>query len=221
MKLLVVIIIVFLLGLIYTVKYGDGGCCAGNGGNKREGFLNQPKCPNLLIQKGNQFLLYNTNVAEVPGVNPIAFANLNDYVEFMEWQRSNGIRCPILFLKYSYDAQGNPVYSMRPSPEDPQGGLPPMVPLGEAVPPMTLLVDAARNNFPFNENSYPGFDQNNQYIGDYTPLDKLAHAQEKVRRYSTSAMDTNWGGAVFSQAAVDAGNYSSDQVAIDDTTNNI
>ena len=202
---------------MYTVKYSGGGSSTGG----IEGFLNKPKCPNLLIQKGNQFLLYNTNVAEVPGVNPIAFSTLDQYVEFLGWQRSQGIRCPVLFLKYSYDAQGHPIYSMRPSPTDPQGGLPPMVPLGEAVPPMTLLVDAARNNPPFNENSYPGFDEQNQYVGDYTPLDKLANAQEKVRRYSTSAMDTNWGGAVYSQDAVDVGNYSGDRVWINDETESL
>ena len=213
MKSIVIIVIVFLLGLIYTIRSGGSKC-------SKEGFLNKPRCPNLLIQKGTQYLLYNTNVAEIPGVNPITFETLNDYVEFMEWQRSQGIRCPILYLQYSYDAQGHPIYKMRPSPEDPQGGLPPMVPLGEAVPPMTLLVDSARNNPPYNENSYPGFDPDNQYIGEYTPLDKLANAQEKTRKYSTSAMDTNWGGATFSQSVVDAGEYSGDRVWINVSPNN-
>ena len=44
------------------------------------------RCPNILIQKGNTFLLYNSKLAKVPGVNPLTFNNLEDYTEFVDWQ---------------------------------------------------------------------------------------------------------------------------------------
>jgi hypothetical protein len=83
------------------------------------------QCPNLLIQKGSRFYLYNSKMSKVPGVNPIEFENLEDYVGFLEWQRSKNIRCPVLYLQQSIDAQGNTVYKIRPSVTEPQGGLPP------------------------------------------------------------------------------------------------
>ena len=58
-----------------------------------------PRCPNLLIQKGCKIYLHNTKIAEVPGVNPIEFNNLEEYTQFIDWQRSQGIRCPVLYLQ--------------------------------------------------------------------------------------------------------------------------
>ena len=55
-------------------------------------------CPDVLIQKGKVFYLYNSKRTKVPGVNPIRFKDLEEYSEFLEWQRSQGITCPILFL---------------------------------------------------------------------------------------------------------------------------
>ena len=112
--LLVFIIIMFLLGIYYSIY-------------SVEGFksIDAPRCPTILVQKDKAFFLYNPSVAEVPGVNPIQFSNLEEYVEFMEWQRSQGIHCPVLYLQNSYDTQGNSVYKIRPSVTDLQGGLPP------------------------------------------------------------------------------------------------
>ena len=56
-------------------------------------------------------------------VNPVVFNDLEDYVEFLNWQKSQGIICPILFLQRSYNAQGKEEYKIRPSPFDKQGGL--------------------------------------------------------------------------------------------------
>jgi hypothetical protein len=50
-------------------------------------------------KKDNKFYLYNSKVVKVPGVNPVVFNNLEDYVEFIEWQRSQNINCPVLFLQ--------------------------------------------------------------------------------------------------------------------------
>ena len=74
------------IGFIFYTQKGDNGL---------EGFTDQSKptrCPNLLIQKGAKYYLYNTKLEEVPGVNPIVFDTLDDYTEFLKWQHHVGIR---------------------------------------------------------------------------------------------------------------------------------
>lgn len=93
-----------------------------------EGFRtmpDNPRCPNLLVQKGSKIYLYNNKLSNVPGVNPIVFNNLEEYTEFLDWQRSQGIRCPVLYLQEVYDASGKRVCKARPCVMEPQGGLPP------------------------------------------------------------------------------------------------
>ena len=235
-------IIVFFIGLYFYAKscgpkYNEG--MTNNGGEVR--------CPNLLIQKGSRFYLYNSKIAKVPGVNPVEFENLEDYTEFLDWQRSQGIRCPVLYLQHTYDAQGNPVYKVRPSVSEPQGGLAPnsnshsnfiltpssqgnMAPsIGSSIgnliteqeankniavlPNPTLLVDATRNDPPYNKNSYPAFDQTSYYVGTTTPLDKI-NAKEENMLYSPNPMDDNWGGAAFTQSLVDQGYYKDNEVSM-------
>ena len=229
-------IIVFLIGLYFYARSSNP--------KYNENFANlggEVRCPNLLIQKGSRIYLYNSKLAQVPGVNPVEFENLEDYTEFLDWQRSHGIRCPVLYLQHTYDAQGNPVYKVRPSVSEPQGGLPPsrhstpssqgnMAPsigssIGDlikeeststnimAAPNPTLLVDATRNDPPYNKNSYPAFDQTSYYVGTTTPLDKIS-AKEENMLYSPNPMDTEWGGATFTQSLVDQGYYKDNEVSI-------
>jgi len=73
-------------------------------------------CPNLLIKKGDKYYLQNTKKVVVPGVNPIAFNSLDEYEEFIKWQRSHNIKCPILFVEYAYNTQNHPVYFIQPNP---------------------------------------------------------------------------------------------------------
>lgn len=199
---LLFIFFVFTLGLYYC-------CCPSP--TSIEGFNDKIpyRCPNLLIQKGQQFYLYNSKIAKVPGVNPVKFNNLEDYVEFTEWQRSQGIRCPVLFLQETYDAQGNPVYSARPSPTDLQGGLPNQT-LG--TQPITKLFDAGRDDSPYNKNSFPGFDGQDQYVGLNTPLDQMYN--DTSSKVSPNPMDANWGGETYTQNLVDQGYYAEDEVTI-------
>jgi len=194
-------IFIFLGGIYFYSIYSN-----------KEGLTNmningEKRCPNLLIQKGAKFFLYNTNLAEVPGVNPIEFNNLEDYVEFLEWQRAAGIVCPVLYLQNSYDAQGNRVYKVRPSVTELQGGLPPSVPVQLPT-------------------KYQYIDQNQVYLGNlnmrqdtyYTQpiypesLDigtgvKPVPDQNNQLLYSDNAMDPNWGGVEYTQALVDNGYY--------------
>ena len=230
-------IIVFLIGLYFYAKCSDP--------KYYEGLTNntQVRCPNLLIQKGSRFYLYNSKIAEVPGVNPVEFDNLEDYTEFLDWQRSHGIRCPVLYLQHTYDTQGNPVYKVRPSVSELKGGLPPSSSIqstpaaqgnmangiassiGElireqeintniAAPPNpTLLVDATRNDPPYNKKSYPAYDPSSYYVGTTSPLDKIS-AKEENMLYSPNPMDHNWGGAEFTQSLIDQGYYKDNEVMI-------
>ena len=223
--LIFLLIIVFLIGLYFYAKNGN------------EGFANNEstgvRCPNLLIQKGSRFYLYNSKLAQVPGVNPVEFDNLEDYTEFLDWQRSQNIRCPVLYLQETYDAQGNRVYKSRPSVSELQAGLPPstsapigiasqvpplmessLEPVGEdAYPNPTLLVDATRNDPPYNKNSYPAHDQTSYYIGTTTPLD-LMDIKQETAKISPNPMDPNWGGAKYTQSLVDRGYYKENEVNI-------
>jgi hypothetical protein len=224
------LVLIFLLGLYFYAKQSCG--CATS---SVEGFKNSKgqRCPDMLIQKGSKFYLYNSKVAQVPGVNPIEFDNLEDYTEFLDWQRSQNIRCPVLYLQETYDAQGNRVYKSRPSVSEPQAGLPPssaapmgiasqvppfmesaMEPVGEpAYPNPTLLVDATRNDPPYNQGSYPAYDQTSYYIGTTTPLDAMDMQQEKMP-VSPNPMDPNWGGSAYTQSLVDKGYYKENEVNI-------
>jgi hypothetical protein len=220
-------ILVFLIGLYFYAKCSDPNYLEGltnNNNSSNTGI----RCPNLLIQKGARFYLYNSKVAKVPGVNPVEFDNLEDYTEFLDWQRSQGIRCPVLYLQESYDAQGNPVYKARPSVSEPQAGLPPSIAssagdiiqestLGDsnalAYPNPTLLVDATRNDPPYNKNSYPAYDETSYYIGTTTPLDAMDLSQEKSG-VSPNPMDPNWGGTNYTQELVDKGYYKQNEVSL-------
>jgi hypothetical protein len=165
------ILLVFLCGIYFYAKTADP--------NYYEGLTNNNglRCPNILIQKGARFYLYNSKVAKVPGVNPVEFDNLEEYTEFLDWQRSQGIRCPVLYLQQSYDAQGNEVYKSRPGVSEQQGGLPPS---GPVYPNPTLLVDATQNDPSYNINSYPAHDQTSYYVGTTTPLDKMNQQKENL-----------------------------------------
>ena len=226
------ILILFIILLLALVL------CSFLGGSKySEGFTvdtpRKPKCPDMLIQKGSRFYLYNSKLTQVPGVNPIEFENLEDYTEFLDWQKSQNIKCPVLYLQETYDAQGKRVYKARPSVSEPQSGLPPsanppvgiasqvpplmessLEPVGEeAYPNPTLLVDATRNDPPYNSQSYPSHDPSNYYIGTTTPLDMMNVKQEKAP-ISPDPMDPNWGGSAYTQSLVDKGYYKENEVSL-------
>jgi hypothetical protein len=113
-------------------------------------------CPNLLIKQGERYHLHNTRKAEVPGINPITFDNLEDYTEFIKWQRMNGIRCPILSLQQTNEGEfimNNNIPNVMDTIDLAQ---------------WSLLEDAGRT-----KGNVPSFDEQNQDIGLITPLDML------------------------------------------------
>lgn len=205
---LLFILFIFLGGLYFYIFYSKNprlleGLTTNNG---------EKRCPNLLIQKGSKYYLLNSNIAQVPGVNPIEFNTLEEYTEFLEWQRGAGIRCPVLYVQNTYDAQGNRVYKVRPSVTEPEGGLPPTTPVPIPLK-FTELVDAGRNDPPYNQGSYPAYDQTSYYVGAITPLDMVKNSDYNML-YSDNPMDPNWGGAKYTQALVDSGYYKGNEVDI-------
>jgi hypothetical protein len=214
-------IVLFFIGLFFYAKGTDLSYTFSEGFTPNDS--NGIRCPNVLIQKGSKFYLYNSKIAQVPGVNPIEFDNLEDYSEFLDWQRSQNIRCPVLYLQETYDVQGNKVYKTRPGVHDLQAGLPPSIAsssgemiiesdLGTPDVPVytnpTLLVDATQNDPPYNENSYPAHDQTDYYIGTTTPLDMM----NKKSTTSPDPMNPNWGGADYTQKLVDNHYYKDNYV---------
>jgi hypothetical protein len=186
----VLAIVLFVLGLAVCMTYTSRDV---------EGF-NTQLCPDTLVQKGASILLYNSKTSE----KPVVFNNLEEYVDFVNVQQQRKVACPVLFLQQMNNAQGETVYNVRPSPTNPNAG--------DNVDP-TLLQDASRNDPPFNKNSYPGFDPQNQMVGEYNMLDQYYNVGT-TQSVSANAMDPNWGGAEYSQAAVDAGNYVGDQIMV-------
>ena len=206
---MLIIIIIFLAGLYFYIRYTSNpkmleGLTTING---------ELRCPNLLIQKGTKYYLYNSNLAQVPGVNPIQFNDLEEYTEFLEWQRGAGIRCPVLYVQNTYDAQGNRVYKVRPSVTELEGGLPPTTTVPLPLKFETPLVDATRSDPPYNQGGYPAFDQSSYYVGAITPLDQIKNSNYNML-YSDNAMDPNWGGPEYTQALTDAGYYKDNEVNI-------
>tara|TARA_B110000046_G_scaffold95301_1_gene103023 strand:- start:4203 stop:4937 length:735 start_codon:yes stop_codon:yes gene_type:complete len=186
---LILIGVTFFLGILY---------CMHSTHELREGFNTKTDCPNLLVQKGKELHLTYTNKAKIPGVNPVKFDNLEDYTEFVNWQRAKGIRCPVLYFKQTYDTQNNLGYKMTPTISIKQDGVQNTI----NTPKEQQLYDANHDDKPYNNNSYAGFDSDDQYVGAYTPLDKKFKSTEKV---SANAMDVQWGGATYSEEMVEGG----------------
>ena len=202
-----IVLFIFLLGLYYCLNVSPRTIY--------EGYENKNSpCPNVLIQKGSEIYLYNSKQAKIPGVNPIKFDNLEGYVEYLEWQKHYGIECPVLFLQRSFDAQGKAIYQVRPDIFDVQVGLPATVPMGEQPMETSKLVDAGRNDPPYNKNSFPAYDPMNLYQGEYTPLDKMFHEQEQTQQLSDNPMDSNWGGIEYTEKQVASGKYAGNEVGL-------
>jgi hypothetical protein len=112
-----IILSVFALGFLFTISYRHKDLI-------KEPFDLTNKCPNLLIRKGKEIHLVNTNKALIPGANPIKFKSLEEYSQFIEYQKHLKIKCPILYYQETYDTQNNKGYRLHSDPLNPQPGLP-------------------------------------------------------------------------------------------------
>ena len=203
------LIMVFLAGIwviltpqpkIETMDNNDSGTGTDNG------------CPDLLVQKGDRLLLYNTKKPE-DDTNPIPFFDLDEYIFYLDQHRKQGNSCPVLYLQQENNAQGQDVYRIRPSPFDKQGGLPPISGLNDQPVQQEIvrMVDASREHPPYNNNNYSGFDPTSQYVGVYTTLD-VRHDSTKKQGTSDNPMDPNWGGVEVTNQSLESGKYDENNI---------
>ena len=193
------VVLVFLAGLYYYMF-----------GNGKEGFQGPVRCPNLLVQKGSKFFLYNTDLAEVPGVNPVEFNDLEEYAEFLEWQRGAGIRCPVLYLQNSYDTQGNSVYKMRPDVFEPEGGLSPTPAAVSTTPYSKMVLPPNRPVMPINFDSYHS--SNAGKVRPMTSDGSFPTGPPDEYEPLANAMKDQWAGDEYTQGLVDHGLYEGNEV---------
>jgi hypothetical protein len=163
-------------------------------------------CPDILVKSGAELHLYNSKKTAKDGENPVVFKSLDEYIQYLETQRKRGTVCPILFLQKENDAQGNDVYRVRPSPFNTGAGLPISSNLHVGVNKKPITVKDASRGKTYNTNLYAGFDPYGLYVGRITNVDQIGLSTEKGR-VSDNPMDTNWGGVLHTQKAVDSGKY--------------
>ena len=103
----------------------------------------QESCPTLLVKRGNKLMLFNKNMPEISGENPIFFDNLEQYTDYVRTQRTlYNEECPVLFLQEENNAQGENVYRLRKTE-------------GTTVDP--LLMSSIQDYFQNNTNVVPQF----------------------------------------------------------------
>ena len=192
--IVIIVIIIFILGVLNNVMYSRKDVI--------EGYKGVSTCPNLLVKKEGKYLLINTNTKQIPGVNPIEFNNLEEYAEYVKWSQKVGLKCPILFYEQSYNTQGDLGYRMSNDPLNPKPGLKSDPYMRKA--PTQLLRDSNRDDPPFNQNNYSGFDGENQNIGVKTPLDNVTL---KRNEGSLSPMDSDWCGGNCVKKAIKNGEF--------------
>jgi len=127
-------VLIVVIGIIYIII------------NPTEPFTSG-QCPTTMIKNGQQIMIYDPTKAKIPGVNPIMLNNLEEYKEYVAWQKKFNLDCPILFLEKVFDAQGAEMYQIRPSFD-------------------TDIPYGAMNHSMPQTNSVKGYDKENQSIGE-------------------------------------------------------
>lgn len=103
----IIIVIILLIIFIYVfTRY-------------TEGLVGSETCPDMLIQKGSKYLLYNSYNPE-SSTNPLVFDNLAQYADYINAENEKGNKCPILFVQQVLGAQGESTYKIRNDPVNPQ-----------------------------------------------------------------------------------------------------
>lgn len=211
--------VAFLAGLYFYVTFFETMKCAKSKGIEglagRKNVSPETSCPDMLVRRGKTLLLYNSNLPAKAGENPLPFFNLDEYINYLEIQKKKGPICPVLFLQYENDAQGNDVYRIRPSPFSMTGPLPSDGIVSNFDPAKVLtsdgkpikIIDSNRGNAPFNKNMYAGFDPMGLHIGEYTELDAIHDSTSYGKQISENPMDQNWGGVQTTEQSVNAGDY--------------
>jgi hypothetical protein len=229
----VFLILVFLAGIYVLVSFEQNKTDKNKSIEKLTN-KEEAECPDLLVKKGDDILLYHT---KNPSVEPIKFSTLEEYKNYLEKRREQGIYCPVLFLQHEYDKDGKGVY--REAEYNPdikrdekainstlsKSDIPLYNPTGYAVTPPVRpiiykdnnrgipipIIDASRENGDYNKGNYAGFDPTSFYVGKYTDIDKI-HDQTSFSPQSDNPMDTNWGGVAHTQNAINSGKYEENNI---------
>lgn len=160
--LLVFIIFMIVYGIYFVAKPR----------NISESFISGD-CPNTMIKDGDKILIYNPKHPKVPGVNPIQLESLEDYEEYIAWQRANKINCPILHLEKVFDTQGKEKYQVRDNfnSDSCENGVNHTIPVVKETPNLGKIIDASLDSPPYNSNQMPGYDPLDQDIGRKNVID--------------------------------------------------
>jgi hypothetical protein len=189
------ILVLFGFGLVYCLNYKHEDVI--------ENFNVNKECPNTLIRKGRHLYLTYNNKPKVPGVNPVKFDNLEEYAEFVQYQKQTNKTCPVLYLQETETAQGGKGLRVIEDPLDPS------VALRNATPPQLInpdpryVQDARKEQNIYNQNMFSGADPQQQDIGVKTPLDDIVDSGSQ----SANPMAKNWGGHAYTLNAVKNGRY--------------
>jgi len=149
-KIIIFVLLFFIMGILFIT----------NDTMKHEPFVSG-QCPTTMIKNGEHIMVYNPKMAKIPGVNPIILNNLEEYKEYIQWQKQNKLNCPILYLEKVFDTQGQENYEIKPSFDTD-------IPIGSmnhSMPKHPKVLDASRDNPPYNQNILPGIDPYNQTPG--------------------------------------------------------
>jgi hypothetical protein len=216
----ILLIVIFFVGMIL---YATGRLSyAIDGFHNHDNDNNN--CPDLLIQNGEMFYLYNSKAPTVKGSNPKVFTKLSDYAEFVSQNPS----CPVLFLQKGSDTQGNDIYKIRggtpmnPSNYNGLDQIPPLAngekiinikPIGNVrVSPLNdnpIMLNPPYNNY--NTNGYSPFDPHGYEVGRFNSQD-LIHISGELLPVSPYANDANWGGVDYTEEQVNSGKYIGNEV---------
>jgi hypothetical protein len=196
---LLFLLIVFILGCVFYVQLM--GQLKENFENNNVGNSQNPlniseDCPNQLIDNGEEILLYNTK-KPLGDKNPMHFVNMEHYLAFINAQRQDepDFKCPVLYLRKVFDAQGNLEYRVQTGPNDIHQGIPfgSLLDTGE-----TSKYNEQKPKITFNHDEIAPFDYSSQDVGVWTDKDQVHYSTEKTTHISNNADDPNWGGADFS-----------------------
>jgi hypothetical protein len=189
-------------------------------------------CPNLLVQNGSKFFLYNKNKPEVTGENPLEFGSLEQYVTYVNKQRMLGNNCPVLYVQNVMGAQGDDIYKVRATPEDPQGGTPPPSSQATDLPSSVTFPQTPYDQKIYMDNLAQSI-SNNLSVSQAKNVDKLELTKSvltqtpggcptnvdnikplEVKGKTADPMTPNWGGPKFSQELIDQGYFAGNEVYI-------
>ncbi len=185
-----IILTIFFLGFYFCLNYTHKDLIENfnNNYDKYDVKASVPEnCPNLLVQKGKELHLVNTKKAIIPGVNPIKFKDLGEYIEYAKWQQKMKKDCPILFFQQTFGTQGKKGYRLLDNPLNPSGGV--TSELLDTPNMYDKLVNASTDRKPYNQNLYSGFDPKDQQIGENTVLD-----ENYITAGRWNPMQSDWNG---------------------------